>query len=84
VQADFYVERRGGGEMAYRECSLDVDGDGKVLATTDALIHARVALGMKDAAVINGITFAAHAARKTWPDIRAYLVNHCGMVIAPL
>jgi uncharacterized delta-60 repeat protein len=83
AQADFYIERRSGGEMAYRECSLDVDGDGKILATTDALIHARVALGMKDAAVINGITFAAHAARKTWPDIRTYLVNHCGMVIPP-
>jgi uncharacterized delta-60 repeat protein len=79
--ADFVVERRDGGEMAYRQCSLDIDGDGKVNATTDALIHARIAFGMTGAAVINGITFAAHAARKTWPDIRTYLVTQCGMAI---
>jgi uncharacterized delta-60 repeat protein len=81
VNADFVVERHSGGERDFRECSLDVDGDGKVLATTDSLIHARVALGITDNAVIGGITFAAHAARKTWTDIRTYLVSQCGMVI---
>jgi uncharacterized delta-60 repeat protein len=81
ANVDFRVERRDGGEMGYRQCSLDIDGDGKVHATTDALIHARIALGMYGAAVINGITFAAHAARKTWPEIRAYLVTQCGMVM---
>jgi hypothetical protein len=81
VNADFVVERYSGGEREFRECLLDVDGDGKVLATTDALIHARVALGMTGNAVIGGITFAAHASRKTWSDIRTYLVTQCGMVI---
>jgi uncharacterized delta-60 repeat protein len=81
VNADFMVARHFGGDREFRECSLDVDGDGKVLATTDALIHARVALGMSGAAVISGITFAAHAARKTWPEIRTYLVTQCGMTI---
>ena len=34
-------------------------------------------------AVINGISFASHATRKTWPDIRNYLVSQCGMTLAP-
>jgi uncharacterized delta-60 repeat protein len=81
INSDFVVARRSGGEREFRECSLDVDGDGKVLATTDALIHARVAFGMSGNAVIGGITFAAHALRKTWPEIRTYLVTQCGMAI---
>lgn len=81
---DFCVARLNGGPFPARQCSLDIDGDGKVLATTDALIHARVALGVTGSAVINGITFPAGATRTTWgnntaADIRRFLVTQCGM-----
>jgi len=80
----FCVARYEGGAFGARNCSLDIDGDGRVLATTDMLIGTRVALGVTGAAVINGITFAANAARDEWGtngsrDIRKYLVTQCGM-----
>lgn len=79
---DFCLARYEGGPFDARNCSLDIDGDNQVLATTDALIHTRIALGMTGPAVISGITFASHAARQTWPDIRNYLVTQCGMSLA--
>ncbi|MBP6529135.1 MAG: hypothetical protein KA260_03370 [Burkholderiales bacterium] len=80
---DFCVARLHGGPFGAKQCSFDLDGDGKVFATTDMLIGTRVALGMTGSTVLNGITFAAHAARKTWPEIRTFLVSQCGMAIAP-
>ncbi len=79
----FGLVRYEGGPFGYRSCSLDIDGDNQVLATTDMLIGARVALGMTGSAVVNGINFAANATRNTWPLIRSYLVSQCGMAIAP-
>ncbi len=79
----FCLARYHGGPFGYQNCKLDIDGDGVVLATTDMLIGTRVALGMTGSAVINGISFASHATRKTWPDIRNYLVTQCGMTLAP-
>lgn len=75
----FCVARANGGPYAYRTCSLDIDGDNEVLATTDALITTRVALGVRGNAVINGISFPANATRNTWPQIRDYLMSQCGM-----
>jgi uncharacterized delta-60 repeat protein len=80
---DFCLGRYEGGPFDARNCSMDIDGDGAVLATTDALILARVSLGLTSNAVIGGITFAAHASRQTWADIRTYLVAQCGMSIVP-
>ncbi len=80
---DFCVARYDGGPFETRNCSMDIDGDGVVLATTDALILARVSLGLSGNAVIGGITFAAHASRPTWADIRTYLVAQCGMSLVP-
>lgn len=77
------IARHDMGEMPARVCSLDIDGDGSVTATTDALIHARVALGMSGSAVIGGITFPANARRKTWADIRDFLFDQCGLAVAP-
>lgn len=77
------IARHDMGEMPAKVCSLDIDGDGSVTATTDALIHARVALGMSGSAVIGGITFPANAKRKTWVDIRDFLFNQCGLAVAP-
>jgi uncharacterized delta-60 repeat protein len=81
ADGNFVVARFHGFPSEARNCSLDVDGDGKVLATVDGLISTRVMLGMSGNAVISGITFAAHAARKTWTDIRSYLIGQCGMSI---
>lgn len=80
---DFCAMRLVGGPQSYQNCKPDLDGDGVVLATTDALINMRVALGLTGDAVIGGITFPANATRKTWPLIRDYLVTQCGLSIAP-
>ena len=76
---DFCAIRYDGGPFGYKNCSLDIDGDNRVLATTDSLIHARIALGITGSAVTNGITFPPTATRNTWPLIRDYLVTQCGM-----
>jgi len=77
----YCIARYSGGPFGYRTCSLDLDGDGRVLATTDVLMQARIALGMSGTAVTNGIAFAANATRSTWADIRTYLVTQCGMTL---
>lgn len=76
---DFCAARYDGGPFGYKTCSLDIDGDNRVLATTDSLIHTRIALGITGPAVINGISFPPTATRNTWPLIRDYLVTQCGM-----
>lgn len=80
---NFCLARYQGGPFEARNCALDIDGDNQVLATTDILISARIALGMSGNTVLNGITFAPHATRTTWPAIRDYLVTQCGMSITP-
>lgn len=75
----FCAARYDGGPFGYKNCSLDIDGDNRVLATTDSLIHARIALGITGSDVTNGITFPPTATRNTWPLIRDYLVTQCGM-----
>jgi uncharacterized delta-60 repeat protein len=75
----FCSARFEGGPFGYKYCSLDIDNDGRVLAMTDSLIHARIALGLTGSAVVNGISFPTEATRKTWPAIREYLVTQCGM-----
>jgi len=77
----FCVARYDGGPFLAPDCSLDIDGDTQVLATTDSLIHARIALGMRGDAVVAGITFPVNAQRKTWTQIRGYLVTACGMTL---
>ncbi len=78
-KSDFCAIRYDGGPFGYQNCKPDLDGDGVFLATTDALIYTRVALGITGNAVIGGITFAPNATRNTWPLIRDYLVTQCGM-----
>ncbi len=79
---EFCVTRQSGGPFGYKTCSMDIDGDGKVLATTDALLLSRVALGMTGNAVVAG-ALGVGATRATWTGIRAYLVSQCGMNVAP-
>ncbi len=73
------LARYDGGPFGYKNCSLDIDGDNRVLATTDSLIHARIALGITGNAVTSGISFPPTATRNTWPLIRDHLVTQCGM-----
>lgn len=61
-----------------RNCSADIDGDGKVLATTDGLLLARASLGMTGSAVITGAV-GVGAPRDTWAEIRDFLITQCGM-----
>lgn len=79
----FCTSRLEGGPYGYRQCSMDIDGDGRALGTTDAIIHARVVAGMSGDAVVNGLSFAPGAQRRTWVAIRDYLGNHCGMPVKP-
>jgi subtilisin family serine protease len=60
-------------------CSMDVDGDGQTLATTDGLILTRVMLGLKDAAVSSAAVTGSP--RSTWDAINTFLTTSCGMVI---
>ena len=78
---DFCLARYDGGSFFASQCSMDIDGDGSVLATTDSLIHARVALAVTGAAVVAGINFPAAAKRTTWPQIRDFLNTQCGMTL---
>jgi uncharacterized delta-60 repeat protein len=80
-RSDFCAIRYDGGPFGYKSCTLDLDGDSVVRATTDMLMGTRVALGMTGAAVVNGITFSANATRDSWPLIRDYLITQCGMVL---
>jgi uncharacterized delta-60 repeat protein len=79
----FCVMRVQGGPFGYQNCKLDLDGDGRVLATTDALMMTRISLGMTGNAVTSGITFPSGATRLGWAPIRNYLVSQCGMTLAP-
>ena len=81
TEGDFLVARYHGFPSEVRNCSMDVDGDGKVIATTDGLLLTRAMLGFTGSALINGVTFAPHALRKTGADIRDYLISQCGMSI---
>lgn len=59
-------------------CSLDLDGDGQVLATTDAVLLARSAMGYSGAA-LTANALAASAPRRTPTDLRSYLSASCGI-----
>ena len=79
AEYDFCVVRYEGGPATGQQCSLDIDGDGKVLASVDGLISTRIGLGLTGPAVIGSVVFPPNAARSTWPDIRNFLVVHCGL-----
>jgi uncharacterized delta-60 repeat protein len=78
-ESKFCLARIHTGALAGRECSLDIDGDGRINALTDGLINTRIALGLTGNAVTNGVQFAANAQRSNWPSIRNYLVSRCEM-----
>jgi uncharacterized delta-60 repeat protein len=77
----FCITRFEGGPQPGRYCSLDVDGDGQVLATTDLLIVNRINSGMSGPEVLQGINLTGKP-RSTWSAIRSYLAAQCGMQTA--
>jgi hypothetical protein len=60
---------------ASTRCMLDLDGDGRVLPTTDGLMIARLARNQVDMGVTGGIKFASTATRKTWTEIQAFFTS---------
>jgi hypothetical protein len=74
---DFCLARYDGGLFAAENCKPDIDGDGRVLATTDGLINLRIALGLTGAPVVNGINFPVGATRTSWSAIRMYYLTQC-------
>ena len=78
----FCIARLYGGPFGYKSCTMDIDGDGNVLPTTDGLLLTRIALGITGNAALAGAISPA-ATRNTWPKIRDYLVNQCGMSVSP-
>jgi len=79
----FCIARLNPGSSGARNCTPDIDGDGRSTATIDGLIMTRVMLGLTGTAVTGGITFPATAPRKTWSAIRSYLVTQCAMSLGP-
>ena len=79
----FCIARLNPGSSGARNCTPDIDGDGRTTATIDGLIMTRVMLGLTGTAVTVGITFPAAAPRKTWSAIRSYLVTQCAMTLGP-
>jgi uncharacterized delta-60 repeat protein len=77
--AEFCLARFEGGPGTYRACSLDLDGDGRIVATIDGLMQQRVLSGMTGSAVVSGLSFRPSATRTTWAAIRLFLVAQCGM-----
>ena len=66
------------GTIAPVKCSLDIDGDGQVLATTDAVLMARAALGYTGAALTTS-ALTANAPRRTPEDLLSYMRLSCGL-----
>jgi uncharacterized delta-60 repeat protein len=81
ARRSFCLEQYQNAPSGGRYCSLDIDGDGQVLPTTDLLIMNRIAAGMTGPQVIAG-TGIAGKPRGTWAQVREYLIGQCGMSIA--
>ena len=59
-------------------CNMDVDGDGKILATADGILLARAMLGLKGSA-LTANAIGAGSTRTDAAAITAFLVNRCAM-----
>jgi uncharacterized delta-60 repeat protein len=74
------VLRLNGGPQTARNCTMDIDGDGRVNPLTDGLILIRAMLGFSGSAALSGAV-APGAARPTWPQVREYLFDQCQMPV---
>lgn len=83
-QYDLCAAKYEGGPFPTSQCTPDLDGDGRVDALIDGLIIARIALGIKTSAVMQGIVPPPHALRRSWHSgarrgIAEYLQRECGV-----
>jgi Domain of unknown function (DUF5122) beta-propeller len=62
-------------------CTLDLDGDGQILATTDGAILTRIAAGMRGQSALSNVI--GPGTRQAWEAIQALLARDCGMSVAP-
>ena len=76
------ISRGLNGPFIAKKCTMDIDGDGAVLATIDGLLLARAEAGVTGNGVASGAMGVA-ATRTSWPQIRDFLVSQCGMLLAP-
>jgi CHRD domain len=63
-------------------CTMDIDDDGQIDATTDGLLITRAMLGLTGTDVTNG-AISTNALRSTWADIQSYLNSRCGTNFLP-
>ncbi len=63
-------------------CTLDLDGNGSINATTDGLMVLRALLGLTGTAV-TGNALGASPTRGDWASIRSYVNANCGTNFAP-
>ncbi len=63
-------------------CTPDLDGDGKLLATTDGILLARTAAGVRGTGVTTGAT-GLGGIRQAWESIHELLARECGIRVAP-
>ena len=63
-------------------CTLDLDGNGSINATTDGLMMLRALLGLKGTAV-TGNALGTAPTRGDWASIRSYVNANCGTNFAP-
>ena len=77
------VLRINGSPQTAPTCTMDIDGDGVINATTDGLILLRAMLGISGAnALANAV--GTGASRSTWPQVREYLFDQCRMPVPVL
>jgi uncharacterized delta-60 repeat protein len=60
-------------------CSLDIDGDNNVSASTDGVLLLRALLGFTGTALTDDVPIASAATRKTPALISGFLTNQCGL-----
>jgi uncharacterized delta-60 repeat protein len=73
LNVDFCAIRYDGGLDASAACTLDLDGDGQVLAVSDGLLQLRVAQGRFGDVALNGVGQTPGATRTTWPVLREFM-----------
>ena len=60
--------------------TLDLDGDGQTLASTDGALLTRLAAGQSGATAVNNL-LSTVGSRPTWPLIRDYVNSYCGTAL---
>jgi hypothetical protein len=78
----FCVTRLVLGDNGAQQCALDIDGDGRMLATVDELIATRLMLVFVAQQSSPGLPFRP-VQRSNWPAIQRYLSSQCGAVLSP-